>query len=220
MFRFMQRSQWYLRLGMSGFGLLLAVILLSVAAAWYYHINVTGVSPDLATPTRIAIKNSSTLRPPELVQSEKDKDPLPIPPTTMASQAEPREPISSLEAQYHHTRVTADRIELASEIASWNDSAAVQAIGRLFKSEAHPEIKLALLSGLNDINSEAALDARLDVLTFALHGQPRNVRTAALDSLAQIDDPRIAALLKKVMTTDPDHEVRVTATALYEAVRQ
>ena len=199
--------------------MLSAVILLVAVVAWYYHMDVTGMSPPLAAPAPIPLKNSSTPQPPALVQREKDKDPLSIPSAT-APREEPRESVSSLESQYHHTRATADRIELASEIASWNDSAAVQAIGRLFKSEPHPETKLALLSGLNDINSEAALDARLDVLAFALQGQPRNVRTAALDSLAQIDDPRVAPLLKKVMTTDPDHEVRVTATALYEAVKQ
>lgn len=218
MFRFMQGSQWYSRLRMDSLGLLFVVILLIAAMAWYYHTDVTGVSPLPAAPAQIALKNSSTPQPEELVQREENRDPLPKLPAA-APRTEPRESVSSLEFRYYNTRATADRIELAGEIASWNDSEAVQAIGRLFRAEHHPAIKLALLGGLNDISSATALDARLDVLTFALHGQPRDVRTAALDSLAQIDDPRIAPLLKKVMTTDPDHEVREIASALYEAVR-
>ncbi len=218
MLRFIQGSQWYSLLRIDSLGLILAAILLIAAMAWYYHTGGSIASPRPVAPAQIALKISSAPQPDELIQSEENRNPLASPPLT-PPRAEPREPVSSLETRYYNTRATADRIELAGEIAGWNDSEAVHAIGRLFKSEHHPDVKLALLSGLNDISLGTALDARLDVLSSALHGQSRDVRTAALDSLAQIEDPRIAPLLKKVMTTDPDHEVREIAAALYEAVR-
>ena len=124
-------------------------------------------------------------------------------------------PLAFLEARFHTTNEKQDRIELAAEIAGRNDAEAVATLGRLFQLERHPEVKVALLANLNDIDHGTAPEARLRVLTAALRGQPRDVRTTALDSLAQLDDPQIEPLLRQAMASDPDREVRDIAAALY-----
>jgi hypothetical protein len=139
-----------------------------------------------------------------------------VPPAS-SSQLETAPSISTLEQQFRIANAPGDRETLAAEIAGWNDTSAVLAIQRLFRTERHPKVKVALLANLADINADASLDARLSLLTAALHGQPREVRMAALDSLAQLDDPRVPLALKQTITADPDHEVRELATALHRS---
>jgi hypothetical protein len=141
-------------------------------------------------------------------------------PASTAASVDPPRSVGTLEQQFRAARTAEERVEIAREIASANDALAVAAIARLFPSERHPAVKIALLANLSDIEHETAIEARLSLLGSAVRGQPRNVRTAALDSLAQLDDSRIFPLLDRVATTDPDKEVREVAAALARARRE
>lgn len=131
---------------------------------------------------------------------------------------EPQPPVFVLEAQFRAAQGKDERIDLAGQIANWNNASAVEALGRLFTFERHPDIKLALITDLNDIDSEAAPETRLALLASALRDQPRNIRAAALDSLAQIEDPRVEPILQQAMSNDPDEEMREQAAAIYRAL--
>jgi hypothetical protein len=132
--------------------------------------------------------------------------------------AGPLPPVSALEAQFRAAQGKEARIDLAGQIADWNDAGAIEALGRLFTFERHPEVKLALITDLNDIDPQSAPESRLALLSTALRDQPRNIRAAALDSLANIEDPRAESILKQAMSNDPDYELRQQAAALYRAL--
>ena len=128
--------------------------------------------------------------------------------------------MDQLELRYRGERETAVRGEIVREIAGANNTDAVLALGRLFQSERNSVTRLAIITALGDVDTDAAPQARMATLTSALHGQPRDVRIAALDSLAQLDDPRALALLRRTGAEDADKQVRETAVALYRALTE
>jgi hypothetical protein len=116
--------------------------------------------------------------------------------------------IQQLEQRFLTSRKIVERIELAEEIAGFDNAQSVNSMARLFHSETHPQVKVAMIAKLADIDSEAAPDVRLSMLAAALDRQPRDVRTTALEVLEALDDGRAEALLQKSSRTDPDREVR------------
>ncbi len=130
------------------------------------------------------------------------------------------ESIDLLEQRFKASRSTEEATELVTQIAGWNNAEAVNAIARLFPLSRHPDIKVALLSGLADIDVRSAPEARLAVFALALGKEPRNVRSAAVTALADFEDPRAMPLLQRAMRDDPDHAVRDSAAALYHARKE
>ena len=141
---------------------------------------------------------------------------LPVPPPA----ATPEATVGQLELRYRGERETAARGEIVREIAGVNNADAVLALGRLFQNERNSVTRLAIITALGDVDTDAAPQARMATLTSALHGQPRDVRIAALASLAQLDDPRALALLRRTGAEDADKQVRETAVALYRALTE
>lgn len=191
------------------------------AAGWFLLSDspapVARSAPEAATPAvrrgdagDVRASGSTVLRPPA-ARDEID----PAPANVETGHAEEPVSIAALERKFHATTDTAGRLALVAEIAGRYDAAAVGAIGRLFSTEGHPNVKLELLSALGDIDDSEAPEVRLQTLTAALHRQPRDVRISALDLLNRLEDPRATALLRKTMADDPDKEVRATAEALY-----
>ena len=127
--------------------------------------------------------------------------------------------ITDLERQFQNTRDATVRIGLVGEIAVFNDANAVRAIARLFSLEKLPDVKVALLAKLGDINPDEATDTRYGILSAALERQPRDVRTTALEVVEAFDDPRADQLLVRASATDPDNEVRNIAKSFLEARR-
>jgi hypothetical protein len=125
--------------------------------------------------------------------------------------------VGQLEQQFRATNSTKEQLEIVREIAGLNNPEAVMAIARLFAIARHPEVKTGLLSGLGDIDTEAAPAVRLSVLTQALQGEARNVRSAALDLLDDLQDAGALPLMRRVMMTDPDEEIREAAAAMYQS---
>lgn len=95
-----------------------------------------------------------------------------------------------------------------------DDAESLREITTLFRKARHPAEREALIAALADTDFTKELDGKLALLTTALSGHPRNVRDAALGVVAQIEDPRAIALIKKVALSDPDHEMREAAKAL------
>jgi|GEM_PF-5147192 len=198
---------------------LLAIVTLA-AAIWFLQgapppVPEAGTPPDPASAT---VPEPPIPRP-LLVMPAAVPRPEPSPPVSdpLPTVSEPEPSLALLERRFHATRAKEERIEIAAEIGGRNDADAVASLSRLFQAEAHPAVKAALLADLNEIDRDTAPELRLRTLAAALRGQPRNVRETALDSLAQLDDPQVAPLLKQAMTADPDREIREIAAALYRA---
>jgi HEAT repeats len=136
---------------------------------------------------------------------------------TKPSNAPPEATVAELESRFRAEREPGARVEIITEIVGHNDASAVGAIARLFKSERTPSVKEALIAGLADIDPEAAPAERFTILAGAIRGQPRNVRTTAIDLLSQSDEPRDIALLAKAAVEDPDGEVRELAREILDA---
>jgi hypothetical protein len=130
----------------------------------------------------------------------------------------PEATIEELESRFRKEADTAARLDLVTEIAGHNDAAAVTAISRLFKTERNSAVKETLIASLGDIDSEAAPGERLAILANAIRGQPRNVRSTALDVLGQSEEPHAIALVKKTAADDPDKDIREAARAILDAI--
>jgi hypothetical protein len=110
---------------------------------------------------------------------------------------------------------TEERLELVEDLSGRNTAEAVKAIHFVFLTEKHPKVKAAMLAGLGDMDAGLAPDTRLQLLTTALRGEAREVRSTALDLLAENESPAATALLSQTMKTDPDREIRDVATEYY-----
>ncbi len=119
-----------------------------------------------------------------------------------------------LEREYLRATDPRERATAAAAVVSIGTAEAVAAAARLFYNERDPRAREALIAALADLPAEDFLEARLPLLTKALaRSQPRSVRTAALDVLAALDDPRALALLLRAAREDPDKELREAAAA-------
>jgi hypothetical protein len=127
------------------------------------------------------------------------------------------EDVGALEAQWHASRETQARIELAGKIAAENDADAVRAIGRLLKIERHPDVERALLSSLVEIDPTIAVEERLVVIQTMLRSASPQLRAIALAALDPLDDPRVAPLLVRLSREDLDSTVRVVAAKMMRA---
>jgi len=107
-----------------------------------------------------------------------------------------------------------DRGECAREIAGANNADAVLTLARLFQFERSAEAKIVLISALGDIDPEAAPDTRFNMLAAAVGAQPRNVRLAALGSLAEIKEPHAELLIRRIASQDSDKLMREFAAKL------
>jgi hypothetical protein len=148
-------------------------------------------------------------------------------PRPLSPPAEPHAPprpvraksAAGLEQEIRAARTSEERIELIAELAHLDAPDAVLAIERLFATERHPAVQTALVASLAEMDPAVQPETRLRLLRMALGPRPREVRTTALEILADSDDPAARELLKESSTSDPDHEVREVAAALYGAQR-
>ena len=155
----------------------------------------------------------------EVKREFEDPQRLPDPPSPAARLSAERErTLPELERQFLAEREKDAQVDIVTEIAGHNDAAAVLTLARLFPKGRNPEVKEAVLARLADINADAAPAARIALLESALAGQPRNVRLTAIDALADSDDPRALAALRRAAQSDPDRLLREAAAAYAEVV--
>jgi hypothetical protein len=145
-----------------------------------------------------------------------------MPPPQIPTAIEPRRSnpgtsVLSLEQQIRGTRGADERADLIGELAHDDSPDAVLALERLFTIERHPKVQTAIIADLMDVDPAIRPDARMRILRAALVNQPREVRSTAVEVLAESRDPAALELLRKTSISDPDHEVREAAAALYQA---
>jgi hypothetical protein len=208
--------------------LVASVVLLASLAAWIFF----GPGPDLpalpALPTPAAggtisreqVMQDQSAAAPESAPALKESVSLPSTPQP-ATTAAPRRPVGTsvltFEQQIRSTRDAEGRVDLITELAHADSAEALLALERLFTIERHPKVQTALIAGLLEVDPAIQPDARFRILRSALTNQPREVRTTALEVLAESKDPTARELLRKSSLSDPDHEVREVAAALYKA---
>jgi HEAT repeat protein len=130
------------------------------------------------------------------------------------------ETVADLERRFRSTSAASGRIELAEAIAGFHDADAVRSLARLFASEKHPSVQLALLARLGDIDAEQASEVRFGVINAGLSQHSREVRSAAFDLLETMGDPASESLLEQVARNHPDKELREAAAAVLRVERQ
>ena len=194
------------------------------AAGWYFLGEVAvAPAPPSPEPARAAaagvpvVKLLENAAPPAekpVVHPPVGEPSVPVEPPPTAN---PRPAVAELERQFRSADASGERSDLARAIAGTNNAEAVIALGRIFRSERHPAVKVAILSALGDVDASVAPEERLATLAAALGGQPRDVRITALGSLTQLTDPRALAFLLRASQEDPDAFVRGAAAALYKA---
>jgi len=213
--------------------LVASLVLLAFLAAWIFF----GPGPDLpalATPAVAPPAESVRVSREEAVrhQTATAPEPAPTPKETVTSPSTPQPAVtgaprrsagtsvSALEQQIRSTRDAEGRVDLITELAHGDSPEALLALERLFTIERHPKVQTALIAGLLEVDPAIQPDARFRILRSALTNQPREVRTTALEVLAESKDPTARELLRKSSISDPDHEVREVAAALYKANNQ
>ena len=99
------------------------------------------------------------------------------------------------------------------------DSAeAVAVLGLLFQNERDEELKLEMLTTLEQMEVENV--SMMPIVAAALRPeQPQSVREAAIDVLADLDEPGALQMLQS-LTTDPDPEVRAAAKDALQSVME
>ncbi|HET6406959.1 MAG TPA: HEAT repeat domain-containing protein [Chthoniobacteraceae bacterium] len=191
-----------------------------IAAVVTLGIWVTADNSPVPVPVPAApaapVESKSVWEPIEQREVENAAGPVPVvlPSTPRPAQAKEKT-ISELVQQIRSTSGVEDRLGLVQELAGRNSAEAVMAIQQLFVTERHPKVKAGLLSGLSDIDASLVPSIRLQILTTALQGEAREVRSTALDLLSETELPAATALLERAMKNDPDRELREVAAAFY-----
>lgn len=193
--------------------------LLLLLAALVFWMSSDSAAPDLARiPATPSASSDAALQEfdsvPSPIAAESDPTPTPAPPAPTPTPPQRVVRTSELVTEYLLIENVSERGDLARSIASMDDAESLRELTTLFRRARHPAEREGLIAALGDTDFTTELDGKLALLTTALGSQPRNVRDAALGVVAQIEDPRAIALIKKVAASDPDHEVREAAKAL------
>jgi hypothetical protein len=144
---------------------------------------------------------------------------MPVPPHPAALSL-PKPParavtLAEIEAEYSKADTLEAREEAARSMASMDSPEAVASLSRLFAARSEYPDRVAIIGALDDCQSAAALEAKLGLLGRALAAnQPREVRRAAIDAAAQLDDPRAIDLLRRAAKDDSDPQIRELASSV------
>lgn len=124
----------------------------------------------------------------------------------------------ALEKLYAQTGSTLEmREQIISQLGEIPSRESMDVLGRLFRREMRQELRLAILGTAVGMEDEKLLDAKLQLLSAAVAPSvPGIVRQVALSSLTEIEDSRVAPLIRGLLR-DKDPEIRsVAAEALRE----
>jgi len=195
-----------------GAGVTVLMAILAMAVFFFGRNEPHASAPETAVEIGSPPKQSSGVSSDSISLERESEAPSSDAATPAANVRDPS--VAELENSFRITKEPKTRVEIAKQIAGFNDAAAVESLARLFYHQSHPADKEALLAALGDIDPREALEVRLRLLASALHGEARNVRLAALSLLDELDDSRGAELICDVMKNDPDRQVRDVATAI------
>lgn len=95
------------------------------------------------------------------------------------------------------------------QISDWQNTAAIATLGRIFQSEASPELRCEVLGAV--IGSEGNEASRLEILMAGLApAQPLRVRQVAIAGLQAMETPEAKEVLQR-MRNDTDPEIQAAA---------
>jgi hypothetical protein len=103
------------------------------------------------------------------------------------------------------------RQEIIKELGEISSSEAVDVLSRLFQREKREELKLEILGAIGGLDDDKFLEPKLSFFARAISPPyPRLVRQVAINTLGEIDDPRVMVLLR-TLRSDGDPQIRTFA---------
>lgn len=220
------------RPGFSTFYTLIALAALAAGIAGWYVLSdpaaPPGTAPQSATvvvapPSKGEAREPSRPEPPGEAVPEIAAPAVGPARVVVPGPAAPAPPVRAvtaqeIESEYAKATDTESRAEVARNLASLDTIESVGILARLFATSRAYSDKVAIVGSLSEAQSDNTLDAKLTLLRSALApGQVRQVRSAALDVAAQMDDPRAKDILRQTAKNDPDPQVRELAKAVLAA---
>jgi hypothetical protein len=163
--------------------------------------------PSTPAPTAPAIAAE-----PAPVEASAPAEPLALAPQTEPSPGSEQVDVFALERRFlASSNDPQTRIEVIQELANAAPAAALTMMNRLFPLERREDVKMEMLSALNDLDHERDRDNQLALCNKALAAtQPMQVRYVAVQVLTDLGDPRARSLLQS-LKTDRDPEIRAAA---------
>jgi len=130
----------------------------------------------------------------------------------------PAQTAELLRRKFLNTQDTNERIDIVHALGELESAEAVAVLGLLFQNERDEELKLEMLTTLEQMEVENV--SMMPIVAAALRPeQPQSVREAAIDVLADLDEPGALQMLQS-LTTDPDPEVRAAAKDALQSVME
>ena len=130
----------------------------------------------------------------------------------------PAQTAELLRRKFLNTQDTNERLDIVHALGELDSAEAVAVLGLLFQNERDEELKLEMLTTLEQMEVENV--SMMPIVAAALRPeQPQSVREAAIDVLADLDEPGALQMLQS-LTTDPDPEVRAAAKDALQSVME
>jgi hypothetical protein len=121
----------------------------------------------------------------------------------------PGQTAESMRQRFLSTEDGNERALIVHSLGELNNAEAMAVLGLLFQNERTEELKLDILLTIENMQVETT--PKVPILAAAVRPeQPQSVREAAIDILAELDEPGALPMLQN-LTTDPDPEIRDAA---------
>ena len=170
-------------------------------------------TPNFETPTpTVAPENepAATIVPP----APGDNSLQQSPPEAVGTPAQAPE---SLRQKFLNTQDANERAAIVHSLGELDNAEAMAVLGLLFQNEQTEDLKLDILLTVDEMEVETV--PKIPILAAAVRPeQPQSVREAAIDILADLDEPGAVPMLQS-LTNDPDPEISESAKdALEDAI--
>jgi hypothetical protein len=120
----------------------------------------------------------------------------------------PADPVQ-LEAAYRNTTDDSTKFEIIDQLTDMDNLAALQALDRLFQGEKDVDMKVEILESIQMFDGNNPY--KLQLLSLAARqGQPKEIRSAAIDGMLDLDDKSVIPVLQ-TLRNDPDPDIREEA---------
>ena len=121
----------------------------------------------------------------------------------------PAQTAELLRRKFLNAQDTNERIDIVHTLGDLESAEAAAVLGLLFQNERDEELKLEMLATLEQMDVENA--SIMPIVAGAVRPeQPQSVREAAIDVLADLDEPGALQMLQS-LTNDPNPEIRDAA---------
>lgn len=167
-------------------------------------------APQAAPPTPPESRPNIAKLPETVPPAEDPK--TPEPPAPISPQPDPPADANEIERRFLAAQNDpTTRIAAIRDLANATPIAAVTTLNRLFAVERRQDVKAEMLAALSEMDHSKERDNQLALCTKALApNQPTRIRYIALQTLAELQDPRARAILLP-LKNDPDPQIQAAA---------